>query len=206
MIKATASRIYKNFYFFLYCRFRKIYIADGTYLDFRVRIGKYTRINHASHIGNCEIGAFCAIGGRLVVRSSDHYTSYLNMQNWAQRKIIKSDINVAGKEKGRVVIGNAVWIGDSVIILPGVTIGDGAVIGAGSVVTKSVPAYSIAAGNPARVLRQRFSNEVIEILMQIKWWDWDVKTLRERKILFEIDLENIAADQLQLILDGFPKI
>lgn len=203
MIRATAVRIYKTIAFFLHCRRQCVYIAKGTYVDYSVRIGKYTRINHISHIGNCEIGAFCAIGGRLVVRSSNHHTSYLNMQDWAQKKIIKSNMNVAGKEKGGVVIGNAVWVGDSVIILPGVTIGDGAVIGAGSVVTNSIPAYSIAAGNPARVLRQRFSDEIIEVLMRIDWWNWDVKTLRERKNIFEVDLEKISVDELQQILDGF---
>ncbi len=72
----------------------------------------------------------------------------------------------------RVVIGNDVWIGADAMILSGVTVGDGAVIGAGSVVTKSVPPYAAVAGNPARVIKMRFSPEQIERLLQIRWWDW----------------------------------
>ncbi len=74
--------------------------------------------------------------------------------------------------KGDVVIGNDVWIGADAMILSGVTVGDGAVIGAGSVVTKSVPPYAAVAGNPARVIKMRFSPEQIERLLQIRWWDW----------------------------------
>ncbi len=180
---------------------KHVYIAKGSYIDPSAEIGRYTRINHISHIGPCKIGAFCAFGGRTVIRSSNHSTSYLNMQDWAQNKIILSNVRVAGKTKGQVVIGNAVWIGDSVIILPGVTIGDGAVIGAGSVVTKQIPAYSIAVGNPARVLRKRFSNEIIETLTKVDWWNWDVKTIRKRKYLFEIDLESITVEELRKTLD-----
>ena len=71
-----------------------------------------------------------------------------------------------------VLIGNDVWIGLNAIILSGVQIGNGAVIGAGSVVVKNVPAYSIVAGNPAKVIGSRFSIEIIAKLEKIKWWNW----------------------------------
>jgi NDP-sugar pyrophosphorylase family protein len=76
------------------------------------------------------------------------------------------------KTKGDVIIGNDVWIGFGVIILSGVTIGDGAVIGAGSLVSKNVEPYTIAAGNPCKIIRKRFSDEVIKKLLEIKWWNW----------------------------------
>ena len=79
---------------------------------------------------------------------------------------------MAGKSKGKTAIGNAVWIGDSVIVLSGVMIGNGAVIGAGSVVTRDVPAFAIAAGNPARVIRYRFETEVCQLIEGLAWWDW----------------------------------
>jgi len=82
--------------------------------------------------------------------------------------------------KGSITIGNDVWIGVSVYILNGVTIGDGAIVAAYSVVTKDVPPYALVAGNPAQIKKYRFSPEVIENLLKIKWWDWDVETVKDR--------------------------
>ena len=73
--------------------------------------------------------------------------------------------------KGDTVIGNDVWIGQNAVILPGVHIGDGAIIGASSVVGSDVDPYTIVVGNPAKVLRKRFDDELIELLLQFKWWD-----------------------------------
>lgn len=73
--------------------------------------------------------------------------------------------------KGDVVIGNDVWIGHGACLLSGVTIGDGAVVGAWAVVAKDIPPYAIAVGNPARVIKYRFSEDVIKRLMEVKWWD-----------------------------------
>ena len=70
------------------------------------------------------------------------------------------------------MICNDVWIGTNAIILKDVTVGDGAIIGAGSIVTKSVPPYSIVAGNPAKIVKYRFNNDEIEALLKIKWWEW----------------------------------
>ena len=187
-------------------RSKKIFISKGTFLHPKVVIGKCTRINATSHIDQCTIGAFCAIGGRLVVRSSNHYHNFLNMQDWAQQFVLKSNIKVGGKSEGSVEIGNAVWIGDSVIILPDVEIGDGAVIGAGSVVTKSIPPFSIAVGNPAQVIKMRFSKEIIEIICQIRWWEWDLKTIQKRRELFEIDLNNSSPNDLLKIIDKYKMI
>lgn len=162
-------------------------IAPGTFVAHGTVIGRRTRINAASHIGRCSIGSYCAIGGRLVVRSGNHNSGYLNLQDDAQRNVIKSRKSVIGVTKGGVSIGNAVWIGDSVIVLPGVEIGNGAVIGAGSVVTKSIPAFAVAAGNPARVLRYRFPDELLPALAKVRWWDWDDRKLRDNRWLFEQD-------------------
>ncbi len=79
--------------------------------------------------------------------------------------------------KGNTVIGNDVWIGYKAAIMAGVTIGDGAVIGAYSVVTKDVEPYSIMGGNPAKLIRKRFSDTAIELLLKIRWWDWPTDKL-----------------------------
>ena len=98
--------------------------------------------------------------------------------------------------KGDIVLGNDVWIGQHVTVLPGVHIGDGAIIGANSVVTKDVPAYTIAGGNPCRVIRKRFSEELIAYLEEILWWNWDAdKIFRNMDALCSGDLEKIRRIQ-----------
>ncbi len=85
--------------------------------------------------------------------------------------------------KGDTVVGNDVWIGQNVTVMPGVHIGDGAIIAANAIVTKDVPAYHIAGGNPARVIRKRFDDDLIRYLQEIKWWNWPA-----RKIFDNLDV------------------
>ena len=80
--------------------------------------------------------------------------------------------------KGDVVIGNDVWIGEGATIMSGVTIGHGAVIGAKAVVAKSISPYTIAVGNPARVVRQRFPTDTIKQLLEVEWWNWPIEEVR----------------------------
>ena len=83
----------------------------------------------------------------------------------------------AAVNKGDTRIGADVWIGNSAVLMPGVTIGAGAIIAAHSVVTRDVPAYTIAAGNPARPVKQRFDDATIPRLLEIAWWDWPADKL-----------------------------
>nr|WP_018367841.1 CatB-related O-acetyltransferase [Streptococcus entericus] len=97
--------------------------------------------------------------------------------------------------KGDTVIGNDVWIGQNAVILPGVNIGDGAIIGANSVVGSNVAPYTIVVGNPAKVIRKRFDEELIDLMLRFKWWD---KSIREINSLIPIltcsDLEKVREE------------
>jgi acetyltransferase-like isoleucine patch superfamily enzyme len=85
-------------------------------------------------------------------------------------------------------LGNDVWIGVGTIVLPNVTIGDGAIVSAGSVVKEDVPAYSVVGGNPAQVISFRFKQELIQELVEMKWWDWPVEKINRNKELFTKNL------------------
>lgn len=89
------------------------------------------------------------------------------------------------------MIGNDVWIDMNAIVMRGVKIGDGAVIAAGAVVTKDVAPYSIVGGNPAKLIKYRFTEEVIGKLLEIKWWDWDEEKIRRNSAIF-YDTENFV--------------
>ena len=98
-----------------------------------------------------------------------------------------------------LVIGNDVWIGDQVLLLPGVTtVGDGAVIGAGSVVTRSVPAFAVVAGNPARVIRHRFSRAVMAAVSESRWWRKEMEELRGALDEFRRPYSTVLAEASRL--------
>lgn len=131
------------------------------------------------------IGKFCSIGENVqfMMNAANHNLN--SITTYPFTAILDSDTNVNQKHlselpnKGDTVIGNDVWIGMNSLIMPGVHIGDGAIIGANSVVAKNVQPYSIVAGNPIREIRKRFSDEEIEILLKIQWWNWDIEKIKK---------------------------
>ena len=131
------------------------------------------------------IGKFCSIacGAKFILNSANHSLSSLStypcpifFEEW---NLDVKNITEAWDNKGDIVIGNDVWIGYEAVILAGVTIGDGAVIGARAVVTKDIPPYTIVGGVPAKPIRKRFSQETIDLLLKIKWWNWPEERIRQ---------------------------
>ena len=144
------------------------YIADS---DFESHV-----THHYDFIGDrLIIGKFCQIaaGVEFVMNGANHMMNAVTtfpfnmLEGWDMEPPKTSDLPL----KGDTVIGNDVWIGQNAVILPGVHIGDGAIIGANSVVGRDINPYTIVVGNPAKILRKRFDDEMIELLLRFKWWD-----------------------------------
>jgi acetyltransferase-like isoleucine patch superfamily enzyme len=164
-------------------------VAPGTFVARAAVLGRRVRITGPSYIDPCEVGPYSIIAG-ATIRCVNHRTEYLNMQEMAQRKVIGGKSMVRPVQQP-VKIGAGCWVGDNVTILEGVEIGDGAIVGAGSVVTRSVPPYAIAVGNPAKVMRYRYPEEIVELIKPIDWWSWSDAKLRDNKDLFELDLATV---------------
>jgi len=139
------------------------------------------------------IGKFCQIAYKTMFitddmnHKMDGFSTYpfFIFEGWNQDQV---DLGI----KRDTVIGNDVWFGTGSVIMPRVTIGDGAIIGAYSVVTKDVEPYSVVVGNAARVIRKRFSDEIINDLLEIKWWDWDYdKITRNVKNITSADINKL---------------
>jgi len=152
---------------------------------------------HFSPYHSCDVtlGKFICFGDNVSIDTGgEHNTKVITTFPFHHFDVFKHavagcPIN-SGLPKGDVVIGNDVWLAEGVRVLSGVRIGDGAVIGTRAVVTRDIPPYAIAAGIPARVIRYRFSPDVIERLLKVKWWDWPIeKVLEHAKVLVSNDVE-----------------
>lgn len=177
-----------------------IKVGDYTYYDDIKGADKFEEhvTHHYEFLGDkLIIGKFCQIasGIKIIMNGANHrmnsVTTYpFNIMGNGWEKVTPKLEDLPFK--GDTIIGNDVWIGQNVTILPGVHIGDGAIIGANSVVTKNIPAYHIAGGNPCKIIRKRFNDELINCLEEIKWWDWEEKKIFDNlEILCSNDIEKI---------------
>lgn len=178
-----------------------IIIGDYTYYDDPDDSENFERnvLYHFPFIGDqLIIGKFCALakGVKFMMNGANHkidgfstYPFQIFGNGWER---VTPTIE-ALPYKGNTVIGNDVWIGYEALIMPGVQVGDGAIIAAKSVVTNDVPPYTIVGGNPAKPIRQRFDEVVIQALLAIAWWNWDIAKITR-------NLENIVAADIEALL------
>ncbi len=170
---------------------RALSITNGSKPDFTIgAFGKFSysnellvHMNKEDEIINLQIGNYCSIGHQvtaLINRDYDHQavstSPYL-------------PVRPEMKRRGQILIGHDVWIGNGAVLMAGRRIGNGAVIGARTVVSKDVPPYTIAVGNPMTLVRKRFTDEQIEKLLAMRWWNWENDKLEANKSLFADDID-----------------
>jgi virginiamycin A acetyltransferase len=175
-----------------------IVVGDYTYYDDPEGPERFEQnvLYHYPFLGDrLVIGRFCAIarGVRFIMNGANHRLSGLATYPFQIFGAGWEAVTPKPEElplKGDTFVGNDVWLGYDALIMPGVSIGDGAIVAAGAVVSRDVPPYSVVAGNPAKVIKRRFPDPVIEKLLAIKWWDWEpAKITRNLKLLVEGDVE-----------------
>jgi acetyltransferase-like isoleucine patch superfamily enzyme len=155
-------------------------------------IGRYSYVKPSTLLSSVTIGAFCHIGGNSIIGQSGHdvrrVTSYPLGYHFANTTSdpSKDESATASQLDAVTIIGNDVYIGEGVVVFAGVKIGDGAVLGSRCVVTKDVPPYAIVAGVPAVVKSYRFDADIVESMLEIRWWAWSDETIQERLALFDL--------------------
>lgn len=182
-------------------------LAKEPEIDERVSVGDYTYgVNPQTVLlfkdsDRVHVGKYCSFAYDVkVIASGEHnYRAVANFPFYAH--YLRQGAEKDTLSKGEVWIGNDVWIGARAIILSGIKVGNGAVIAAGAVVTTDVPPYAIVGGVPARIIKYRFSNEIINALLAIKWWDWDDETVRKNIDDFYLDV-NEFIDKTNVRLGG----
>lgn len=180
-----------------------IIVGDFTYIadsEFESHV-----THHYEWLGDkLIIGKFCQIasGVEFVMNGANHQINavstfpFYTLEGWDMQPPAMADLPL----KGDTVIGNDVWIGQNATVLPGVHIGNGAIIGAGSVVSNDVEAYTIVAGNPAKPIRKRFDDSLIEILEKLKWWDKSIDEINALiPLLTSSDLEKVKEEFLKMV-------
>ena len=172
-------------------------VTLGTYTQIQahsiledVTIGDYSYCAGYNQIYYAKIGKFCSIASFVRINPGNHpiYTRIAQHHFTYRSEMFgfgEDDADFfAWRRDSLVTVGHDVWIGHNVAVMPGVTVGNGAAIGTGAVVTKDVEPYSVVAGVPAKKIKMRFSDDLIQKIEKSKWWDWDYEKIKERLMDF----------------------
>jgi acetyltransferase-like isoleucine patch superfamily enzyme len=162
--------------------------CHGPYRIIESEIDDYTYIAEGSMVFLTSIGKFCSIGPNFLSGYGIHPLNGISTHPMFYSTLKQNGMTLSKVDKvverKKIKIGNDVFIGANVTILDGVTIGDGAVIGAGAVVTSDIEPYSVVGGVPAKLIKYRFSSDIINHLLKIEWWNWEDERLKEVEEMF----------------------
>ena len=147
-------------------------------------IGQFSSIQRSIIGSKTTFGRYCQVAAGSHIGVNEHPTNWLSTHFFQYRSAwtpVPDPFGLAGgfQETHPTTIGNDCWIGSNCFVKTGVTIGDGVIVGAGAVVTHDVPPYAIVVGVPARILRYRFPDDVIQRLLELKWWQYSRETLAQ---------------------------
>jgi len=194
-------------------QYKKLCFLKNIITNPNIKVGDYTYYDDFEDVTNFEknikyhfdfigdkliIGKFCMIasGVTFIMNGANHLTDAITTypfaifdNGWEKAMEGKSYPN-----KGDTIVGNDVWIGYNATIMPGIQIGDGAIVGTNSTVTKNVEPYTVVGGNPAKEIKKRFTREQINILLQMKWWNWDLEKISEN--LHHLTGDSISAKEV----------
>lgn len=168
------------------------------------KLGDFSYIGLFAFVNNTSIGKYCSISMNFKSGLGMHPTNLASTSPifYTKKYAIKHALGFKRlakvKEYKKITIGNDVWIGADVIIMDGISIGDGAIIGAKAVVSRDVPSYAVVGGVPAKIIKYRFSEEIINKLRALKWWDWSEQKIKKNEFFFK---ENITLDLINKIID-----
>lgn len=184
-----------------------VLIKSGTYSV--NEIGAFTYFNGRTFSKNVKsVGRYCSIAPDITLGHYAHPTNTISHHNvffgigkWMEdfhsykndtfnKKHIK-------KKSGEIIIGNDVWIGAHVFVMNGIEIGDGAIIGGGSIVTHDVPPFAVVGGNPASIIRYRFSQEIIKTLLELKWWNYGPEILNNTNLIDINECINVIKQRIK---------
>lgn len=176
----------------------KEYSRAAMYSDIKNSIiCEYTSIGRNSRVINAQIGKFCSISWNCTIGATMHPYNTITTNAFPYVPEMGKFVNERKQKIVMTTVKNDVWIGCNSVILPGVTIENGAIIGAGAVVTKNVPPYAIVAGVPAKIIGYRFNDEIINRLMNLKWWNCDRTFLEKNINLFQESLDELLLKELE---------
>lgn len=154
----------------------------------KVQMNNYSYVGVRSQVKNAMIGSFCSIAPDCIIGLGAHPMKYVSTHPVFYARKGHWDFepanNVFYEEYKKISIGNDVWVGARAVIVDGVSIGNGAIIAAGAVVTKDVPPYAIVGGVPAKIIKYRFSKDIINELESSLWWEWDIATIKAKRSKF----------------------
>ncbi|MGH3764310.1 MAG: CatB-related O-acetyltransferase [Pseudonocardiaceae bacterium] len=164
----------------------KVEVGEFTYYDASQDTGSFEaeRVLYGFGPERLLIGRFCAIaaGARFVMSAANHLSGgpstfpfTIFPGRWRDETL--ETFQTHRISKGDTVVGNDVWFGRDMTVLPGVTIGDGAIIGTAAVVTRDVAPYTVVGGNPAQLIKRRYSDAEVELLQRAAWWDWPIEVI-----------------------------